>query len=105
MLMRWRWISLLLSAGVILTACGSPAASGVALHLAPIAELPEQIRQTPPEVRDAYRFALANRGVLQAIPCYCGCGTPQHGHQSNADCYIDRVGPDGTVHFDPHALT
>jgi hypothetical protein len=49
-------------------------------------------------VREAYRFAIANRGILQQIPCYCGCGSD--GHKNNADCYIKDVKPDGTVDFD-----
>jgi hypothetical protein len=50
-------------------------------------------------VRDAYRFAIANRDILRQIPCYCGCGA--EGHKSNADCYIKDVRPDGSIVFDP----
>ena len=54
--------------------------------LAPESILPPDIRQAPPEVREAYRFAIANRNTLRYIPCYCGCG--EQGHTSNASCYF-----------------
>jgi hypothetical protein len=69
-----------------------------AYALAPESALPEYFRKAPPNVREAYRFAIANRGILQQIPCYCGCGSD--GHKNNADCYITDVKPDGTVDFD-----
>lgn len=76
-------------------------ASGKRSHayaLAPESALPANIRQAPGSVRDAYRFAIANRSLLRQIPCYCGCGAE---HRSNADCYIKDVRPDGTIIFDP----
>src|SRR4249920_2448489 len=54
--------------------------------LAPESLLPTDIRKAPVEVREAYRFAIANRDTLRYIPCYCGCGAD--GHTSNASCYI-----------------
>jgi len=69
-----------------------------AYTLAPESALPEYFRKAPPNVREAYRFAIANRGILQQIPCYCGCGSD--GHKNNADCYIKDLRPDGTVDFD-----
>jgi hypothetical protein len=97
--------TLLLGAGVV----GLGAAAGTvfwwprdgtghAYTLAPESALPEYFRNAPPNVREAYRFAIANRGILQQMPCYCGCGSD--GHQSNADCYIKDITPDGTVVFD-----
>jgi hypothetical protein len=83
-------VTLLLA--VVVAACGAPASA-----------LPDSIRQGPPEVRDAYRFALANRDTLQYIPCYCGCGAD--GHRSNYDCYIKEIRPDGTATFSDHAFT
>ena len=65
------------------------ATSAAAAHkykLAPESILPPDIRKAPAEVREAYRFALANRDTLQYIPCYCGCG--EQGHTSNASCYF-----------------
>jgi hypothetical protein len=49
-------------------------------------------------VREAYRFAVANRETLRWIPCFCGCGS--EGHTSNADCYVKAVKPDGSIVFD-----
>lgn len=54
--------------------------------LAPESILPADIRKAPEDVREAYRFALANRDTLRYIPCYCGCG--EQGHTSNASCYF-----------------
>jgi Protein of unknown function with PCYCGC motif len=54
--------------------------------LAPESILPADIRRAPDDVREAYRFAIANRDTLRYIPCYCGCGAD--GHTSNASCYI-----------------
>ena len=55
--------------------------------------LPTDIRGAPAEVREAYRFAIANRETLRHIPCYCGCGSK--GHTSNASCYVkDSSTPD-----------
>lgn len=99
---------LLVAGGVVLVVAiaaavffWGPAGSGqtsTAYALAPESALPEYFRKAPPNVRDAYRFAIANRAVLQQIPCYCGCGSD--GHKNNADCYIKEVKPDGTVDFD-----
>ena len=54
--------------------------------LAPESILPADVRKAPDDVREAYRFALANRETLRYIPCYCGCG--EQGHTSNASCYF-----------------
>lgn len=50
---------------------------------------------------DVYRYALENPQVLTYIPCTCGCGSM--GHLSNYNCYIEGIGPDGSVRFDSHA--
>ena len=63
--------------------------TGAAAHrykLAVESILPPEIRKAPDDVREAYRFALANRNTLRYIPCYCGCG--EEGHTSNASCYF-----------------
>jgi hypothetical protein len=72
------------------------------LKLAPDSALPPELRQSPPEVQEAYRFALANPEVLEFVPCYCGCGSA--GHMNNRMCYIRSQGEDGKVIFDSHAL-
>lgn len=73
-----------------------------AYALAPESVLPADIRRAPAQVREAYRFAVANREVLRWIPCYCGCGA--QGHTSNASCYIKDVSPPGKVVFDRMSL-
>ncbi len=65
--------------------------------LAAESALPEHLRKAPPKVREAYRFAIANREILRQIPCYCGCGAE---HKSNAECYIKNVAADGRIEFD-----
>ena len=78
---------------------GRSATSGRAYALAPESALPGNLQQAPPTVREAYRFAIANRETLRQIPCYCGCG--KDGHKNNADCYVKEVKPDGSIVFDP----
>ena len=70
--------------------------------LAPESILPADIGKAPAEVREAYRFAIANREILRYIPCYCGCGA--QGHTSNASCYFqDNSTPEKPV-FDRMSL-
>ncbi len=90
--MRW---SLVMLGGVtvlalLLAAC-SPASAP---------DLPRWLRGAPPEVRDAYAFAVAHPEVLQYIPCYCGCEGV--GHRSNRDCFVREMRADGTVAYDLH---
>jgi len=87
--------------GILLAVIFWPGGSGTATRayaLAPESVLTPPIRRAPAEVREAYRFAVANRGVLSYIPCFCGCGA--QGHRSNVDWYLKDVRPDGTVVFD-----
>lgn len=107
---RWRkgaihsalqWIALLLL-GLIVVACGGGRTVVNPITLAPESILPPDIRQAPPEVREAYRFAAANQELLSAFPCYCGCGA--QGHRNNLDCYIKRVQPDGAIEWEHHAF-
>jgi hypothetical protein len=70
--------------------------------LAPESLLPYDIRQAPLEVREAYRFAIANREILRYIPCYCGCG--EEGHTSNASCYLKDFSTPGNLVFDRMSL-
>ncbi len=72
-------------------------ATSHAYTLAPESALPAKLKNAPPNVREAYRFAINNRDVLRQIPCYCACGDQ---HQSNAECYIKEIKSDGTVEFD-----
>jgi len=73
-----------------------------AYKLAPESMLPTDIRQAPAEVREAYRFAIANRDILRYIPCYCGCG--EEGHTSNASCYLKDFSTPGNLVFDRMSL-
>jgi hypothetical protein len=70
--------------------------------LAPENLLPEDIRSAPNEVREAYRFAIANRDTLRYIPCYCGCGAD--GHTSNASCYLNDSSTPKKLIFDRMSL-
>ena len=70
--------------------------------LAPESLLSADIRRAPDEVREAYRFALANRDTLRYIPCYCGCG--EQGHTSNASCYFQDNSTPETPVFDRMSL-
>jgi len=88
---------------VIVGACGSSAnTSQVELTLAPESALPDFVRNAPPQVREAYRFAIANPDVLSKFPCYCGCGAM--GHQNNLQCYIKEFRADGSIEFENHAF-
>ena len=73
-----------------------------AYTLAPESILPSDIRQAPSDVREAYRFAIANREILRYIPCYCGCGA--EGHTSNASCYVKDFSTPGNLVFDRMSL-
>jgi hypothetical protein len=70
--------------------------------LAPLSILPDGLRNAPPEIRDAYRFAVVNRNLLGYIPCYCGC--VNDGHTSNASCYVKDQSPFDKPEFDPMSL-
>ncbi len=90
----------LLVLGLSLQGCAGARTSSQ-LHLMPVGDMPEPMRQAPSSVRESYQFAAANPDVLRALPCYCGCGSI--GHTSNLDCYISELRDDG-ITFDDHAL-
>ena len=69
-----------------LAGCAKFEAAEHRYQLAPENVLPTDIAKAPDDVREAYRFAIANRDTLRYIPCYCGCGAD--GHTSNASCYF-----------------
>lgn len=94
---------LMLTMALLLAGCGESSTAGAGkLTLAPESALPEFVRGAPPQVKEAYRFAIANPDVLRAFPCYCGCGSV--GHKSNLDCYIKTIRPDGSIEFDDHSF-
>jgi len=72
------------------------------LHMMPMGQMPAGVQSAPVTVQTAYQFAAANPDVMQAIPCYCGCGNI--GHASNYACYVSSVTDKGKVTFDNHAL-
>jgi hypothetical protein len=89
----------LLAAGtVMLAGCQRFEAAEHRYQLAPEKLLSADIRNAPEEVREAYRFAIANRDTLRYIPCYCGCGSD--GHTSNASCYVKDDSTPGNLQFD-----
>ena len=86
-----------------LNACASPAGPAQPeLKLAPESALPDFVQDAPPQVKEAYRFAIANQDYLANFPCYCGCSSV--GHKSNLQCYIKGTNPDGSLVFDDHAF-
>jgi hypothetical protein len=64
-------------------------------------KLPRYFDAAPPEVREAYEFALSRPDVLQYMACYCGCGKSA-GHTSNKSCFIKHMDKDGTITLDEH---
>ena len=87
---------------MMLAGCREFEAAEHRYKLAPETVLPTDIRSASAEVREAYRFAIANRETLRYIPCYCGCGS--EGHTSNASCYVnDSSTPDKLI-FDRMSL-
>lgn len=97
-------VVLLLAAAVIIGACGGDTAApaGVEFKLAPESALPDFVSEAAPQVKEAYRFAIANPDILSRFPCYCGCGAM--GHQNNLQCYIKEVRADGSIEFENHAF-
>jgi len=77
-------------------------AVGHKYRLAPETILPEGLKDALDEIREAYRFAVANRDVLRYIPCYCGCG--EQGHTSNASCYVKDSSPLDKPEFDSMSI-
>jgi hypothetical protein len=59
---------------------------------------PQELRELPVETQTLYRYAATNEATLKWMPCFCGCVAA--GHQSNFDCYIREVLPDGRVRLD-----
>ena len=91
---------LALLAAIAVAAFVGPLGSGktsTAFALAPESALPEYFRKAPPNVREAYRFAIANRAILQQIPCYCGC-EKSIGHRNLTDCFVRSDGNGWDAH-------
>ncbi|MER3447752.1 MAG: hypothetical protein C4291_13365 [Candidatus Dadabacteria bacterium] len=63
-------------------------------------KLPKYFDTAPPEIKEAYEFALSGPDVLEHMACYCGC--KRIGHKSNKSCFINRVNEDGSIVLDEH---
>ncbi len=102
--MRETYLALILLVVLLLAVACAPTSTAptneTSIRLAPASALSPELRQLSPEVQEAYRFALANRDILEKIPCYCGCGVI--GHMSNYMCYVQPESAGGKVAFDLH---
>jgi hypothetical protein len=90
-----------------LASCAAPAKTATPsgeheLHMAPLSDMPDEVKSAPVVTQQAYQFAVANPDVAKQIPCYCGCGAM--GHTSSYSCYVQSVDDKGKVIYDPHAL-
>ena len=82
--------ALLLTAGVLSSACGSQAEAVEDVALLPVSQLPPEVQRAAAPVREAYQFAAVNGAILRQVPCYCGCGGM--GHTSVHSCYVNGGG-------------
>lgn len=85
---------------VVVSGCGG--SSAVDFDMARVSDMPSEMRRAPTTVQESYQFAVANREILEQIPCYCGCGAM--GHTSNYNCYAEGTDASGETIFDGHAL-
>ena len=90
-----------------LASCAAPAKTATSsgeheLHMAPLSDMPDEVKSAPVVTQQAYQFAVANPEVAKQVPCYCGCGAM--GHTSSYSCYVQGVDDKGKVIYDPHAL-
>jgi len=97
----WLLIFIIISISGTISSCSTSDSELHALEMAPISDLPADLREAAISVSNSYRFALANQHVLEQVPCYCGCGTI--GHNSVYACFVKDSLPDGEVVFDYHA--
>ncbi|CRK84094.1 putative lipoprotein [Neobacillus massiliamazoniensis] len=58
--------------------------------------LPDYVMNSSEKIQETYIMASKYPDVLAQVPCYCGCGT-QDGHNSNMNCYIDKLGENKAV--------
>lgn len=92
---------ILLPLGLSDCASSGDHASTTDLKMAPMANMPAEVKMASVTVQDAYRFNVANPEIMKEIPCYCGCG--DMGHASNYACYV-QDDSNGQITFDGHAL-
>jgi hypothetical protein len=87
----------------LLPACGAKESGNFGdLAMAQMDEMPEEVKNAPVVVQQAYQFNVANPEMMKQIPCYCGCGAM--GHTSNYSCYVAGADANGKIEFDTHAL-
>ena len=86
----------------LIAGCANVQAAETSFEMAPMSDMPAEVRQAPVSVQEGYQFAAANPEILEQVPCYCGCGPI--GHTSNHSCYVQGTAPDGSIIFDRHAM-
>lgn len=102
---RWAVVTSVVAVSIVVSGCregGRQDAPPIQLSMAPVSQLPLQVRMAPVPVREAYQFTLANPEIVRQFPCYCGCGPM--GHTSNASCYLADMTILNEPKFDGHAL-
>jgi hypothetical protein len=93
---------LILILSTVLTGCSSGSETSTPdLKMAPMSDMPAEVKKASVTVQEAYRFNVANPDIMKQIPCYCGCG--DMGHASNYACYV-QDDTNGKITFDSHAL-
>lgn len=97
-------VPLLIISLFTLSGCTATDKPGTAhdVAMADIAMMPMEVKSAPVVVQQAYQYAVANPDVVQALPCYCGCG--KAGHKSNYACYVSGTDATKGIAFDTHAL-
>ena len=97
---RGSFILFVLLLALVASSCSSPK---MEVKMAPASQLPASLQSAPVEVQEAYRFAIANKALLEDIPCFCVCNGI--GHASNYACYVAEDGGPGQVtEYDSHAV-
>jgi len=103
-----RWIGLVVAA-MTLSGCGGGEVTerhhahngDLRESTASAGELPDFLEGQREEIRLVYRAAAEAAGLLEGMPCYCGCGESA-GHASNRDCFIHEIREDGSILWDDH---
>jgi Protein of unknown function with PCYCGC motif len=68
---------------------------------ASIDTMPAFLDKQPKEIATIYAAAPKFKEVLEAMPCYCGCGDSA-GHKNNYDCFVADNKEDGSIVWDDH---
>lgn len=55
---------------VVVVAASSGGGSAADLDMAPMSDMPSEVRRAPTTVREGYQFAVANSEILDQVPCY-----------------------------------